>query len=379
MKKLSFLIFLVVASCGGQVESNKVQHPTKQNLPLVDGKNVKEVNKNPSELIALNKLAGKFKQANMEVHIGGSLGNDTQLIGEIVSADINDDEIFLLDKSKKRVIVYDRNGNYKQSFSDSGRGPGELINPGKIIVKEDTVFILDDQFGVEIFTKDRNSYTYYNNLDVDIRPDDICLSKDGLVVNTIPVTSESSDLNSDNILVYKNSNNSQILNTFSNLYKSNKWHVIMSMSMGGVSCSLKSSTILHYFNNLPYVYGFSSNGEKTKTLKISDFEQLILFENGNTLGPDQQDPPNKFDIIDSILPVTDDYYLVQVKNLNIVDGAYQNFFDTYIIDAVNAEGVFVSDTLGKVVSVDHNNKSFFVFSNSSEDHPFPHIQLYRYR
>ena len=70
------------------------------------------------------------------------------------SVDISDNGyIFVLDRSIFKVLIYDKEGKFVNSFGGQGQGPGEFINPGTVNVRQDTVFVTDFQ-GFKIHTFD---------------------------------------------------------------------------------------------------------------------------------------------------------------------------------------------------------------------------------
>lgn len=55
---------------------------------------------------------------------------------------VSNDGIFILDGGNQVVFQYSLAGEYQQSISGPGQGPGEFIEPNNIIVSEDTLWIL---------------------------------------------------------------------------------------------------------------------------------------------------------------------------------------------------------------------------------------------
>lgn len=53
------------------------------------------------------------------------------------------DTIYITDKSLDKVVMYSRSGVYRDSFSGSGSGPGELSNPQGIFVNQGVVYVAD--------------------------------------------------------------------------------------------------------------------------------------------------------------------------------------------------------------------------------------------
>ena len=81
--------------------------------------------------------------------------SDECLIGEVSDAILTESHIFIFDKYKQTIWIFDRKGNYLSSISKRGNGPEEYANIGQIDYdkKEQMIAILDT------WTK---SILYYN-------------------------------------------------------------------------------------------------------------------------------------------------------------------------------------------------------------------------
>lgn len=51
--------------------------------------------------------------------------------------------IYILDRTKYMIFKYDPKGSFIKSFGRQGQGPGEFIQPGTIIVREDTLYVTE--------------------------------------------------------------------------------------------------------------------------------------------------------------------------------------------------------------------------------------------
>ncbi|HQO08890.1 MAG TPA: 6-bladed beta-propeller [Clostridiales bacterium] len=51
--------------------------------------------------------------------------------------------IYIFDRTKYMIFKYDQKGSFIMSFGQQGQGPGEFIQPGTIIVREDTLYVTE--------------------------------------------------------------------------------------------------------------------------------------------------------------------------------------------------------------------------------------------
>jgi len=67
---------------------------------------------------------------------------DLSLFGNIQSLSVDSKEnIYILDSKNGVVAKFDSQGRFIKRFSRAGQGPGELLNPIAMTIKEDTIFV----------------------------------------------------------------------------------------------------------------------------------------------------------------------------------------------------------------------------------------------
>lgn len=107
---------------------------------------------------------------------------ENYIIGNIQEAKINDGLIYILDNIIPNVLVVNKDGTLVQEIGQSGRGPGEYINPVSLEVSKGGLVLLDQSLG-RITRYIYNQTTEKYDLDIsgvhNIRFSDLCMSDSG--------------------------------------------------------------------------------------------------------------------------------------------------------------------------------------------------------
>lgn len=352
---LSSLVLFV--SC--ENSTSKIIHPTEANLFNQEEISYSIRQDTASSNIELRKIAHDIRKAELSMELG--FGDN--ILGKVVDASFNDNLIYLLDEQKMNVSVYNVDGEYISSTARKGRGPGELISPEAIIAFENYLFILNNHYDVQIYKSNSTEYEPYDQLNLRIRPDDICLNNGRLIVNTLPISDESSNLQeSKNISVFEIEDFETETCKFGSMYTSDSWFAKMHMSMGGIGCSPKSNAVIQYFRNIGQLTGYHTNGEIKWKSKFEDFNHLQLIEQAGVLGPDRNNPQNDFDSIENVAYINDQHFIVQIFNRELVDDRYKTIIKTYVIDFDSGEGVFVSSDIPKIIGVNYSERIYLAYN-----------------
>lgn len=89
--------------------------------------------------------------------IGRADGAAHEMFGEVSGVLFDaQDNLYVLDRQAKRIMVYDRTGRFLRQIAREGQGPGELIQPMHLIMGGDGSLIVSDvgRFGFSIFRTD---------------------------------------------------------------------------------------------------------------------------------------------------------------------------------------------------------------------------------
>ncbi len=373
---ITFVFFLFI-SCQKN-DTSRVEHPTKENI-LTDEEASFVIKKDSSSDInnsRLMELALEIGEAELIKELGVAASEDENILGNITDAAFNGDYIYLLDDQKINVSIYNISGEYFSSTARRGRGPGELVTPESIIAHGNYLFILNNHYGVQVFKKgpDESEYEPYDQLNLKIRPDDICLNRNNLIVNTVPGNWSASSLeNQHNISVFRMENFEDETQTFGNRYITDSWSAKLFMSMGGIECAPNSKTIIQYFGNIGQLTGYNLEGEIVWKSKIDDFNHLIQIERGSIFGPDPSNLQNNYDVIENLVFINDHYFIFQIVNRERVENKYKKLIRTYLADFNTGEGIYMSSDLAKVLGVDFENKLYVTYDENK-----PTVSLYKF-
>ena len=357
-RPIILLKFVFFTSCWNN--TSKTIHPTDVNIFNQEEITFSISQDTSSSNTELKKIVHDIKKSELIME----LGTGDNILGNIVDASLNDNFIYLLDEDKMNVSIYSDDGEYIFSTARKGRGPGELINPEKIIAFENYLFILNDHFGIQIYKSDSTEHEPNDQLDLGIRPDDFCLNHGKLFVNTIPISDESSNVQeSNNISVFEIDDLNEDIYKFGSMYISDSWHAKMIMSMGGIECSPKSNSIVQYFRNIGQLIGYYTNGEIKWKSKFEDFNHLELIEQAGSLGPDQNNLQNNFDSIEKLTYINDKFFIVQIFNIELADNGNKPTIKSYIVDFDSGEGVFISSNIPKILAINYSKRTYLAFNS----------------
>ena len=113
--------------------------------------------------IWINPEYPKHSNQNYELNEILSMGeveSDTNYIfNYLIDLNIDKDfNIYTLDYSDQKVRIYDKNGNFLNSFGKRGQGPGEFLEPTRIWINSKSQILIRDQKSQRIayFSKDGN-------------------------------------------------------------------------------------------------------------------------------------------------------------------------------------------------------------------------------
>ncbi len=79
----------------------------------------------------------------------------------------SDERIFVGDREKARIFIFDESGHYQGSFGQQGEGPGEFerVDNIQLSPNEDTLYVHDGYYDdIHVFVNDGNNLKYHMNL-----------------------------------------------------------------------------------------------------------------------------------------------------------------------------------------------------------------------
>jgi hypothetical protein len=135
----SLIVILAFFFCYLAVEANKGKTPWKAKVKSKNGMKIVE---NPTE-----PFWGVF-EPELEENLHLSYGKEeNDIFGWISKIQVDhENNIYLLDSEKYKILSFDSNGKYRFGFGNKGNGPGEFRRPLDFFVdKNGKIYVLDEQ------------------------------------------------------------------------------------------------------------------------------------------------------------------------------------------------------------------------------------------
>jgi len=327
----------------------------------------------PNQNQKLSKLIKRLKNRKNIGSIGKKRGKSYEMLGEVkdVYLDEKNSKLYILDTKNIGVNVYDLNGNYLQKFTREGKGPGELINPEKIIIHENLMYVLNWSFNINRYSLSESKLNYFDELTPLSPPLGFCINDNLLFINSTMKGASDVDKN-HNILAYNVKAPEEPINSFGKMYKSNSWIGKATMSMGGIECLSKSNTIVQYFRWLNLIYGYKNDGSLNWVSRIKDFN-FINYEEEYGRMSFRWDSTEEYDEIKNTVSINKEYFILQVlKNKKSDDQKEKPEFKSYIINYNDGQGYFLGTSFSLIYSISLN---YIVFYDEID---FPKLEISKY-
>jgi len=188
--------------------------------------------------------------------IGIATGDKKYMIGEVTDLDAEGNNVILLDRKNSRITSYDMGtGNFIQQFSNRGRGPGEIMFPMKIAVINDLVIVSDRLLKAEIFKLTGGSYEHYGQISLEFSGDDLCAIDSLLFLGGYHFEKNEHTVHKYNL------NTRNKLGSFHPPYQSDSQLAKITLSNKRISCNSESKTVVVASHYLPFIYGYSTDGQ----------------------------------------------------------------------------------------------------------------------
>ena len=169
MKNLSFMTLLtliIIVSCQNQTEN-------KKNYNL---KRVKMPQETIDKPINLSKFFKQIFFVPLET-------NENCLIGEISNLKCNDNHIYILDERTISVFIFNKSGKFEKKICTIGKGPNEYLSLMDFDIENDELYLLD--------VTQRKLLHYNKNMEfvtsimLQFQPIGFCLTNNGFLFETI--------------------------------------------------------------------------------------------------------------------------------------------------------------------------------------------------
>jgi len=368
-----FLFAFLMLSCGNAGESNRIIHPTEENLnPEFGITNVIDMRDTLiSDHAAVPDILNRVRNSKILFTIGKEEGEEFEMFGQISDVHIDENSnIFISDSQDTGIYIYDSNGFHLQTFGRKGRGPGELVNADRIITSSRKLLALDLFFDLKSYRFESGEYSYDSTLETGLIPSSFCISGDELFLQSMPIGEQLLTERPNSITVFRIENYETALRSFGSYYQSESLLAVQSMSAGAIACGQKSDQIFHYKRLLNLVYSYDKSGEISWITRLDNFQFMRILETPDRIGGDPNHLQEEFDLIKNLIVLNSDYLLVQVENRKLNGGENQKItLHSYLLDNNNGSGVYIGDNLPPILAATENRLAFL------KEYDYPHIRI----
>lgn len=298
-------------------------------------------------------------------------GERHEMFGQIV--DVKEDpegNIYVLDAQYNEVRVYDDEGTFLYAIGSRGEGPGEFVSPTSLEVDPSGRVIVADRFqGVKIF--DRNGETHELSTTLSLflgEVHEVCVKEEILHLHSFDQRSFT--------VINRYSMSGDSLDSFGEAYSA--MSPVVRRFLGKTQIACLDSKIIYAPNFLPVIYGYSHEGDRQWTAKISGFKALEVEEKGFEAGMNVFARPH--DQVTRAVPFHQDHVIVQIasftpESLKRGEGEGERYetLRTYLMSTQTGKAVFIGDTVPVINTVTESR----VYTRQT--HPYPQISVYDIR
>lgn len=296
-------------------------------------------------------------------------GERHEMFGQIV--DVKEDsegKIYVLDAQYNEVRVYDAEGTFLYAIGSRGEGAGEFVSPTSLEIDSSGRIIVSDRFhGLKIFSRNGETHELSATLSLSREVNEVCVTKEVLHLHSFD------GLNVNAINRYSMSGDS--LGSFGEVYSA--MSPLVRRFLGRTQIACLDSKIIYAPNFLPVIYGYSHEGDRQWTAKISGFKAMEVDEDVGETGPrvgmNVHGKPH--DQVIRAVPLRQDYVIVQIasftpESLSTEEGERYETLRTYLMSAQTGKAVFIGDTVPVINTATENR----VYTHRT--HPYPQISVY---
>ena len=237
-------------------------HPTQRNLDIPDARPLSV----PLDDISLASIVSDTSEY---VKIGVNEGPPHAMFGHIADVALDSfNNVYILDSEYNTVRAYDIGGTYLSSFGRAGNGPGELYEPESISLIDNGNRAVITTGRVTIFSRTSPSTFEFDrtfNVPYPAFWEGGSCSMNGHVY-TLDYSPEAQGV------IHKYSLDGAYITSFGNEYISSVPFVTSQLSdRGYLACSAQSDVIGWISIYLPFIHGYSSDGDHLWTFRIEGF------------------------------------------------------------------------------------------------------------
>ncbi|HEX8454105.1 MAG TPA: 6-bladed beta-propeller [Longimicrobium sp.] len=362
---LAALPWLTACGASADAPSGAVHHPTRANLPLPAqvGNTFLPAAQEPGSDAAriVQRLAG----AAPEFSVGKEKGTAAEMLGEVKGAAFDSlGNLFVLDGTYNRVMVYSKDGRLSEQFGRPGRGPDEFLNPNDLAISRGRVFVADRAGVMKVFRRGAGGYELDRTLPSLSAVQDVCVSGDHMYAAGWTPGSPH--------VVHQLTLDGRRVRSFGQAYRDSSELVQMMMNKLVIGCNASTGTVLVMNTHVPYVYGYSPEGRLLWTSRVPDWKSMELtsFHRDGQEDAFKRKSTGETDAGWNFIDLGNEHVLFQVLRRNRTPEGTTFKLRSYVVSARTGAGAFAGDALPLTLAGTANR--FAV----SENAPFPRVVVH---
>jgi hypothetical protein len=273
----------------------------------------------------------------------------------------------VLDSRYNEVRVFDSNGTFVESFGRPGRGPNEFLAPEALeSYGADRFIVADRNAQVKLIERRAAGMQQRLTIQLPFTPEDLCVLANAIVVQG-PTPGG---------MLHLYSHDGRHLRSLGDGYRSRNPLVSNQLSDGRAACATEAGTIVAMLRYLPYVRGYGADGTLRWTSRLADFRTIGIEEG---VEPDGQPyvvvgaGPSEYDQVEVLRAFGEGLVIVQTaRHTPQSDKERREHAElrTYVLSARTGKGVYVGNTLPRVLDVAGNR----IYAATND--PFPQVLVY---
>lgn len=358
-----------------------IEHPTEENIDMSD--------QNHSAILQINEGISEENSDFGSIHryldleemaeitsIGILYGNENEMFGRIEDVVIDSfNRVYILDANRQHIRVFNTNGDYISTLGGRGEGPGEFQMARSMATYKDELLLVSNGYRIEVYDIHNDGVEFIETVQIEKMIHSICISRDQLFLHSIQPLDSDDMIEEGNYIhtIHAYSIPSyEYQFSFGQSYRHEDVTVIGRLTMGNLSCSDASSTVVFTFERMPVIHGYSAiDGELIWKNRIDGLNFYSTTEtrvgDGRSSLTYRMPESNIIDYVSPSLSIENTYEIFQVIRANVPEVSIErtNEVHTFLLNSSNGKGTYVSNKIPEIVDV---TDDFVISRNLLDDY-----------